>query len=452
MVMCVLKRFARMWRPLAPTQSSRVSRPATPPVDLKRPAADIADAIDFTRSSLVEQRHRAVLRRIRAEIAGGRPPRIAFLVSERSKWNADSLLEEMRTAGWSTRLYLGLRGARYADRKDKVDAYRAERDFFTRVDGDVVDLYDWEEDRELVVEDVVDADVVFFQQPWGMENLPRRLVSRSLGAYMHYGFILMANDQQHYNMGSFHPYLWRYFAQTEAHRELQLKNDPSAYDRISVTGYPKLDVYFSEPGESDVWAGPRNGTIRIVYAPHHSVGRRSLGMSTFGWNHQTMLNLARTTPGTQWVYKPHPNLRYKVAQNKIMTRDEYITYEESWSGLPNAAVYDSGRYFDIFRSSDVLITDCGSFLAEYLPTGAPIIWLASANSVGFNPVGRSLAEAYYKADSLESLQNVFTRVVMDGHDPLKEVRTRMTNRLFPAVGRAATAVVEELRRQLVDNR
>jgi len=50
-----------------------------------------------------------------------------------------------------------------------------------------------------------------------------------------------------------------------------------------------------------------------------------------------------------------------------MTLNEVESYYAEWHNLSNGFVYDEGDYFNIFKSSDALITDCGSFLAEYLP-------------------------------------------------------------------------------------
>lgn len=416
-------------------------------------AENLYEAVDFIRSTKVAEMNRLVEDRIRSEVRNGRRLRVAFLVSDRSKWNADSLLEEMRRVGWSTRLYLCLKKVNYAGRDDRIQTYEAERRYFANIDPGLVELYDPVEDLEVPVEDKVEADIIFYQQPWGMKDFPRRMLGRALGAYMHYGFMLMANHGMHYNIGGFHPYLWRYFTQTEAHRILHLKHDPSAYDKLVVTGYPKLDVYLSElpDGLPAIWPVPDPSVRRIIYAPHHSLQKNSLRMATFPWNHKFILDLARNTPQLQWVYKPHPNLKYNVSRSKLMTRDEYLQYEEAWSKLSNATVYDHGQYFDIFRTSDALITDCGSFLAEYLPTGKPIIWLASADSVGFNPVGASLAEAFYQVRSLPELQSVFDKVVIGRGDYLESVRLRAAQRLFPQNGKAATAVVEHLRAALEKN-
>jgi hypothetical protein len=410
---------------------------------------NLYDAVDYLRTVEVGRAQERLVDRIRGEVAAGRALRIAFVVNDRSKWNASSLVEQLRTEGWEPRIHLCLTDAKGLSADEKRASYLEERAFFAAIDEDLVDLYDVDTGQEVPIE-VVETDLVFYQQPWGMKDWPRRMVGRALGAYMHYGFMIMANHGMHYNVGTFHSYLWRYFAQTEEHRLLHLAHDPSAHDRIVVTGYPKLDV-FLEPDAAareraaGTWAGPDPRAKRIIFAPHHSLGKDNLQMSTFRWSGRRLLELARTEPGLQWVYKPHPTLKHSVVKNRVMTRAEYHDYERAWATLPNATVYDSGGYFDIFRASDAMITDCGSFLAEYLPTGKPLIWLVSEHSIGLNRIGQTLEPALYRADDLASFERLFDRVIRSGDDPLEEVRKARSALLFPGEGSSATAVVEHLR-------
>jgi hypothetical protein len=429
---------------------SLARRPPKPRLIQRASSENTYDAVDFVRTTTLDRMNRELIERIRGEVVGGRPLTVGFMVNDRSKWNADSLTEEIRREGWNTQLYLCQGNIGNVGREERVSAYQAEQAYFSQIDPGLIDLYDWKDDRVTPIEDVVKADVLFYQQPWAMRDFPRRMAGRTLNAYMHYGFMMMANHGMHYHIGSFHSYLWRYFTQTEEHRLLHLQHDPTAYDRLVVTGYPKFDVYLSDPDSrvSSVWPDPSRADFRVVYAPHHALGADNLGMSTFAWNHELMLELATKTPNTQWVYKPHPNLKYSTVRNNIMSRLEYTSYEAAWSSLPNAVVFDGGGYFDFFRSSDLLITDSGSFLAEYLPTGKPIIWLVSATTVGFNTVGLSLAEAYYRASSVAEIRELFSQIVQERKDPLQEVRELASRRLFPTAGKAATAIVDHLREQL----
>ena len=414
---------------------------------------NLYDAVDFLRMLEVERLNEHLVERVRERLLDpAEQLRVGFLVSSASRWNADVLFDTLqRQNQFAPRIVLSAPQYRTHPRR-RAAMYLDERRFFAEIDPGMIELYDPEANEVLPVEDL-DFDVLFYEMPWGMKDYPRRMIGRSLNAYMHYGFMMMANHEMHYNIASFHSYLWAYFTQTEAHRRMHLQHDPSARSKLVVTGYPKLDVYHHEPPTgADVWeaaGGERSGRRRVIYAPHHSLGRDNLGMSTFPWTHDVMLRAALEDEDVQWVYKPHPTLRFSVEKNGVMTAAEYEAYEARWDAAPNATVFDSGRYFDLFRTSDALITCCGSFLAEYLPTGRPIIWLVSDTTVGLNAVGRRLATGFYEVRSATELTEVFQRVVLEGDDPLASRRKELIEELFPGDRSASEQVVEYLRDQLV---
>ena len=225
-----------------------------------------------------------------------------------------------------------------------------------------------------------------------------------------------------------------------------------------VTGYPKLDVYQRDQHEkatepvvfSDArTTAPKLLDSPVIYAPHHSLGKEYLSMSTFDWSGRAVLDLAKQYTSRNWVYKPHPSLWLNVEKAGFMSSAEYSAYEQNWSNLTNAGVYSSGQYFDLFKTSSALLTCSGSFLAEYLPTGRPILWLRSSTTVGLNRIGARLSEGFYMVDSQEELQETFRRVVIEGDDPLNEVRQSLIKELFPRGGAAGREIADHLVNTLV---
>src|SRR5690606_26951717 len=224
--------------------------------------------------------------------------------------------------------------------------------------------------------------------------------------------------------------------------KIHLTHDPGIVGRQVVTGYPKLDVYLEDsPASCDIWPNCSDDRTKIIYAPHHSLPKEALKISTFHWNHDLILDAAKNNPNTQWIYKPHGRLKYVVEKNKVMTLSEYERYVAEWSGMENANVYDEGDYYDIFRTSDVLITDSGSFLGEYMPTGKPIIWLISdLAEVELNEVGSELSRGFYKVRNRDEFLDVFDDVVLRGNDPLKNLRAEIVKSAFFLKMKSAEAV------------
>jgi hypothetical protein len=435
----------------ARSSSPAPSRPQRrPPEDDPRfrpdsPAA-LQDAWRFLRAEQVRIRHEEVEARVRARLRTGAPLRVTFAVSERSKWNADGLVTAMQDRGWEVTVALFR-----MERKGEADAdaqrvYDEERAFFRSLPTRFVDTYDWETGTERPIE-ALETDVVFLQQPWRMERFPERVVGRSLPAYLPYSVPLLANLGMHMHIPGFHAYLWRRYLPTEVHRDLHLRHDPHVFDQLRVVGYPRFDGYHDPapaPSTGAGWSDDGEPIARVIVAPHHSVGPTSLGLATFPWSHEALLDLVDSHPEVSWLYKPHPRLRHALQQAGIMDGAAYDAYECRWAERPNAAVYDGPRYLELFRTSDALITDSSSFLAEYLPTAKPIIRLTSPDGVGFNRVGELLRGGLYELSEPGELADTFDRVVLGGDDPLALRREQLVRLFVPDHRSSAERIVSDL--------
>ena len=410
----------------------------------------VLDAWQYLRGERVRSRHAETVARVRARLADGAPLRIAFVVNERSKWSAGHLLTAFAARGWdvSVALYRMERTGETLEqaRQDHDD----ERAVFSALPATFIDTYDWESMTHRPVESL-DADVVFLQQPWRMETFPERLVGRALPAYVPYSVPLFDNMNMHDHIPGFHAYLWRRYVPTDPHRDLHLEADVFGYDRLRVVGYPKLDGYRGRsPSPADVtaWQHPGKPSARVIVAPHHSVGATGIGLATFPWSHQALLDLADSYPNVAWLYKPHQRLRYALEQARVMSGERYDEYEAQWRRRANCAIYDGPHYLDLFRTSDALITDSGSFLAEYLPSGEPILRLTSDRGIGFNPVGERLRESFYEVNTVARLQETFRQVVIDGEDPLAEVRSRHAALFQPGARTSSERIADDLEASL----
>ena len=113
-----------------------------------------------------------------------------------------------------------------------------------------------------------------------------------------------------------------------------------------------------------------------------------------------------------------------------MSEKEMFDYFKQWEMLPNAQIYEQGDYIDLFRTSDCLITDCNSFLYEYLPTQKPVIHLISEYSVGHTGFGNQITSGYYKVYDIEDLKETLNAVVIRSEDTLKEKRVQNINKIL----------------------
>lgn len=79
----------------------------------------------------------------------------------------------------------------------------------------------------------------------------------------------------------------------------------------------------------------------------------------------------------------------------------------------------------MFAGSDYLITDCISFLSEYLPTGKPVIHLRKDKYIEeFNDLLNVITDSYYKVYNNDMLLSVFNDVIVNNNDYLRNERIK----------------------------
>lgn len=411
----------------------------------------------FKRSGYITQNIAA----LKSDLAlSGRTLRVGFIVCDQAKWSAGPLFDALRQdprfdCGFIPTLSdISLRLPKAA----RQDDFRKNKKFFAD-QGDIWgNLYIPDQDRMRDVPSIT-CDVIFIQQPWGMRDFPRQLAPHTLVAYVPYGFSIIENDWMEFRLEGFHEYLWKYFAQTSANAAVNKTSTIPGLplpEAVLVTGYPKLDIYLSpNPQRSSITAWPRASEStrkRVIFAPHHAIGKNTLNISTFLWSAQAMLNLAKAHPEIDFLLKPHPNLSFQMLRTKHLPAHTYSQWICDWKQLKNTAVFDGGNYFDLFRTSDIMITDSVSFLAEYLPTGQPIIRLLHPENTQLRAAFQNLCKGLYSVQTTSALNEVFSEIMVEQIDPLATVRQNLIRQVMPFDEPASQIVLQVLAELLADQK
>ena len=337
---------------------------------------------------------------------------VVFLVSQSTKWNGDSLYQKLDA---DCRFVPIILYAPFLQEHANLDSnHSAECRFF------IEQGYNFSAVSSVAEFWTHKPDIVFYQQPWdalGGGFAPVKVSQRALCLYFPYSVATsIENPTTWYYCSTFFKTLYRHFVfNTAVVEQFQTKG---IYNTIA-TGYPKMDVYLT-PIKTEPWKDTKK--FKIVYAPHHSFEATRGLWATFDWNGRELLEWAKAHADTEWTFKPHPTFRHMIFETGRMTEAEIGEYYDEWNKL--GSVYTLGNYFDIFRTADLLITDCGSFLTEWLPTEKPCIHLLSDKEV---PNCRSFVHEassrhYYKVKCLEELNAILEMLVVRREDPLAEVR------------------------------
>ena len=270
-----------------------------------------------------------------------------------------------------------------------------------------------------------DFDIVFYTSPY-MEILShwldRDIPLSTLVCYIPYGFYLADIQKMQFNLFAHH-ICWKNFTLAKGYDIMAERySDVGKYGMV-YSGYPKLDGLLDPACASRAsWKIAGEDSVKkIIFAPHHSIAERPY-YATFAENHRFFLEYARQNQAnTSWVFKPHPMLGLSCVKNGVFSSlEEYDAYCRAWDALPNAKVV-TGEYLAYFASSDAMILDSVSFMAEYLYVHKPALFLTREGE-RFNEFGEMIVSVLYRAAGTDyaSVEH-FLDVLLES-DPLRETR------------------------------
>jgi hypothetical protein len=298
--------------------------------------------------------------------------------------------------------------------------------YFKENGYNVIKSYDEKTDTYVDVRKEINPDIIFYQTPYYGQIDNRYFISEftdKLTCYVPYFFDTSNNFSFFYNH-PFHNFLWRHFVPTQHHLKYSQLYSWCRGENAMVTGYPGVDFYLdSQFKAKDVWKIKDRRIKRIIWAPHHTMASyEPIHYSCFLLYYQTMLDLAhKYSDRIQIAFKPHPLLQPKLYE--LWGKEKTDKYYAAWDALPNG-FFMNGLYSDLFLTSDAIIHDCGSFIAEYLYTGKPAMRTDNPKQVlnEFSDFGLACLECYYHAKNADDIENFIVDVVLNGNDTMKDKR------------------------------
>jgi len=364
------------------------------------------------------------------------PIKVVFLVHLPSSWDVfdsiyrECLADELFDAYIVTVPRRQL--SQYSDFRHNDENYN----FFHQKGISVIKGYDKEKDVYFDLKSFK-PDIVFVQTPYDCQR-PEIYAIDNLNkftrvCYLQYAFIITSGsfEPSFYNT-KFHKNCWRLFAETYYHKDLYIKyNGADISSKVIVSGYPKFDAYRKGLGDKDLlWNISKsvNPKIkRLIWCPHWTMSRL-FDSSNFLQYYKYFLNLAKNNENIDLVIRPHPLLFDELLTKNYLSQSELGGYLRKVDELPNAKIDDNMDYFDLFRTSDMLISDNSSFLAEYLPVNNPIIYTNhyENNSVNLNDYGVILTKYHYIAKNEDELDKLINKVLLQGCDYNGEKRIANT--------------------------
>lgn len=361
---------------------------------------------------------------------------VVFYVTENQKWAYQSLYEEFeKNTNFTPLIVIGVPNHIHIENKKIQSILDENYNFFKKKEMHVEYGY---KNGEFINLKFFNPDIVFYEQPWEIPKIhrPNHVSKYALTCFCPYS--ISTNALVIKNNSKFFEYIWKYFIASEILKDEYKNEYKRNIDSLIVTGHPKLDSHFEKTENSD--------KKYVIYAPHHAITGSLLNYSTFEWSGKFMLDYAKSHQEFNWVFKPHPNIKFYFKEIGYMTDEEIENYYEEWAKI--GIVHEEGNYFGLFNNSECMITDCGSFLVEYFFTNKPLIHLISSNSSIHSSLNKICSNYYYKVHNIDVLESYLNEILVKKNDFLKNTRTKKIKDIFPTESKNASKIINYLNLEL----
>lgn len=364
--------------------------------------------------------------------------RVVFFIQTPSVWKYDALYRKLESSAYFEPLVVvsPYNVHLIYDKNECFKVMKQTEDFAREKGYNYTSAYDWKTNRWKDIKKIYHPDIVFFAKPY-KDTLPAYHIYNfmdTLTLYTSYGVNCLTNFHNNYEL-PFHSLLWKFLLETEFQKQYAEQYEKSHGDNAEIIGTLVLeDLMDSDYKPKDVWKPQESKKKRIIWAPHHTVDYL-FNFSNFLNYCEDMLQLAeKYQEEIQVAFKPHPVLKFKLIN--IWGLEKTEDYYNRWANLANGQI-EQGDYIDLFKTSDAMIHDCGSFTAEYLYTQKPVLFQIRDEKVKeeFNSFGQMCLDQHYLAYSIEETEKFIREVVIAGKDPKKAEREQFYKQyLYPKDG------------------
>lgn len=355
--------------------------------------------------------------RLLAKHRGTRPIRVVFLVSNTASWKVGPVFARMLEDKDFEPIAVICPVVNGQLSKAAAHTAKAVRDYLDAQGFDYVDLTELAEEQAKTELDKIDPHLVFFTNPHRLVPgvLHEDFFRDRLSCYVPYSHEVMqyGDDQEQHNQDS-HNAFWKIFVPHEASRSAYAKARIRGDTGVSVTGFPACEPLMVPVTARDPspWKQQDRPKKRVIYAPHW-LWRPDIKMATIDALGDTMMQLAHDyREDIQWALRPHPMLRPRLMQDPEWGPSRAQAFFAFWERSDFSQIHEAD-YIPLFQTSDAMIHDSGSFLAEYLYLKKPAMYLMTDQTGDkyFNPFGHRAITSCEVARCVDDIERFLNRVM-----------------------------------------
>ncbi|MBT5491794.1 hypothetical protein HOK00_05815 [bacterium] len=342
--------------------------------------------------------------------------KVVFLAIHKSVWKVDPVFKKMLEDPYFEPLILVCPYTPYGDERmweDMKNTY----EYFENKGYPLLSSYNKDEKSWIQLNEI-NPDIVFFTNP---HNLTRKeyyedAYMNYLSCYVPYHHEVVTNEEQ-FNQ-NFHIAQWKIFASHKASLDIYKNISVTKAQNVLVTGYPSMEIFLEKLNNNSFenpWKN-KDDRLRIIWAPHHSVElNQNVPYSNFLNHSNLFVELAEKYKNKIIIcFKPHPMLKVKLYNHPNWGKEKTDNYYSYWKSNEFTQI-NEGEYIDLFCSSDAMIHDSGSFLAEYLYMKKPVLFNLSPINEGqhYSDFGLQALKACSisknNEDIISFIENIITR-------------------------------------------
>ena len=383
------------------------------------------------------------IKEIRQRISQGQKAKICLFVSRLSCWSMEQLYNLLEVSPYFEPTIV-VKPFMNQGKEAMIDYMDTTYDALNAKGLRVIKTYDKATDTFLDIKETLDPDIVFYTKYWRPQFHENYYITNFLDRptfYTSYCFDIAKHDAvMNYDLNNA---VDKYFMASDIHKEMAQNVMKNGAENVCVSGAPKLDLLLDNSGVvTDVWKQQNKVKKRIIWAPHHSDAfpNNLYQFNAFFELSEYMLELAeRYKDSVQFAFKPHPMLKPKL--NEKWGKEEADRYYQIWEERENTQL-ETGEFIDLFKTSDAMIFDSISFIAEYTAVNKPALFTIGAETrVQLNDFGMINFEVLYKTslNLKKDIDEFVKKVVIEGVDEKREARENfIQDYLQPPHGKTAS--------------
>jgi len=369
-----------------------------------------------------------IYRDLNNKLANGEKIKVCLFVSRISCWTFANLYQILQSSGKFDPIVV-VKPFMFQGHDAMVEYMNITYNELKAQGYNVIKTYDEETDRFMDLRKEINPDILFYTKYWlpqFHENFYINKFRDKLTFYTSYCYDVAYHPEvMNFELNNA---VNRYFMPTEIHKQMAQKVMKNHGKNVYVVGAPKLDVFFDKDYvPSEKWKNINDGKHRkrIIWAPHHSDNfpQNLYQFNAFYELTDYMFDIAKKYENEiQIAFKPHPMLKpYLYKKWGVESTDSYY---QKWAELPNGQL-ETGEFEDLFLTSDAMILDSISFIAEYTATNKPALFtIGSKSRVNLNDFGMINFGVLYHTDRdlKQDIDEFVKNVVIEGNDYKKEER------------------------------